>query len=305
MRHFYYKMLFALSVWMVVPSHAEAHGDCHSHKNPTIAEWVDDLALAMANMTLSAEDKAKIRAAGAEPHDYLAGWGSVRTDFYAITVTLPENLNPRDLLDMIRDNPNGLGDRRLKSHVGWPAAKGKNGRGKYDIVNLDLPGNDGAISYVDVDTSDGNFTAVTVENNASGSHPVSGARTWGFNKLVNGEYIFWTTAIESSNVWLTGGVGAVLQDGTWEALVRDIGDEVVRRGGRSHDVYMDDEWHQWKKGDLKPGSVKAEDLDSSDGIDEIYSVDRKAAQERAAQLEAQEQLRRQAQYGSWWSKPKY
>jgi hypothetical protein len=297
MRHFFHKLFFGLSVLMVAPSIAQAHGDCHSHSGPSIAEWVDDLALAMANMTVSAEDRAKIRAAGGEPYDYMDGWGWVRTDFYAVTVTLPENLNPRDLLDMIRDNPNGLGKKRLKDHVGWPASAGKNGRKKYDIVNLKITGNNGAISYVDVDTSDGDFTAITVKNKASGSHPVSGARTWGFNKLTSGKYIFWTTAIESANVWGSGGVGALLQDGTWKALVRDIGDEVQQRGGQAHNIYVDDEW---QNGGLKPGRVKAQDLDSSDGIDQVLSVKKlEAAEERARQA-----LKRQAEK-SWWSQPKF
>ena len=303
MRHFLFKMIFGLSVLMAAPSNAEAHGDCHSHSGATIAEWADSLALVMANMTLSAEDKAKIRAAGGVPYDYMDGWGWVRTDFYAVTVTLPENLNPQDLLDMIRDDPNGLGKRRLEGHVGWPASDGKNGREKYEIVNLQITGNNGAISYVDVDTSDGDFTAVTVKNEASGSHPVSGARTWGYNKLTSGRYIFWTTAIESANVWGSGGVGALLQDGTWKALVRDIGDEVQQRGGQAHNIYLDVEWQY---GGLKPGRVKAEDLDSTDGIDRVYSVQTLEADERAAQKRAQQQLRQQAQgNGTWWSKPKF
>jgi hypothetical protein len=225
------------------------------------------------------------------------GLGWVRTDFYAVTVTLPENLNPRDLLDMIRDDPNGLGQKRLKHHVGWPASVGKNGRKKYEIVNLKITGNNGAISYVDVDTSDGDFTAFTVKNKASGSHPVSGARTWGFNKLTSGRYIFWTTAIESANIWLTGGIGAKMQDGTWKALVRDIGDEVQQRGGQAHNIYMDSEW---QNGGLKPGRVKAEDLDSSDGIDRVLNIKKlEAAEERARQ-----ELKRQVE-SSIWSKPKF
>jgi len=251
----------------VTPNSAFAQEPCGG---TAIGTFADQLALTMANMKLTPADKAAIRAKGAEPNIYMDGWGWVRTDFYAVSVKMPEGVEPREILDMIRDNPTNLGDRRLGTYVGWPKA-GPEGRQKYDVVDLDIIGpNNGGIAYADVDTSDGDFSVVTVTNEASGSHPVSGARRWGYTELTNGNVLFWTTAIESANVLGSGGVGAKMQDDTWNAMVRDIGKEVENRGGKANKIYSDDEW---QNGGLEAGKVRAEDLDSTGNIDSVRSFD--------------------------------
>jgi hypothetical protein len=252
---------------LAIPSLGMAKEPCGG---TPLGKFADQIALALANMDLSATDRAHIRANGAEPNVYVDGWGWVRTDFYAISVDMPKGMHPQELLDMIRDDPTNLGDKRLKTYVGWPKA-GPNGRKKYEVVDLDIIGpNNGGIAYTDVDTSDGEFTVVTVTNDSAGSHPVSGARRWGYSELTDGKVLFWTSAIESANVWGSGGVGAAMQDETWNALVRDIGKEVENRGGKAHTLFADDEW---QNGGMKPGHVRAEDMDSTGNIDSAKSYD--------------------------------
>ena len=229
----------------------------------SLGAYADEQAYLLSMILIKPEMERELRTRGATPYTYDSGWGWVRTDFYAISVTLPDDVDPRDILDQVRDNPASLAGDRLEGEIGWPAA-GPDGRRQYDVINLDIFGDDGAIAYIDVDTSDNNFTVITVENTASGTHPVSGIRRWGFTHLSNGRWLFWAAGIESTNVWGTGDVGAALQESCWTGLMRDIGDEVIRLGGEAHNVYSDDEW---QSGDLRPGLNLRSELDSTEGLD--------------------------------------
>jgi hypothetical protein len=235
-------------------------------------EWVHDLWVSLANVDPTAAQERAAKAHGATAvWTYPAGWGWNRTDLFAIEVTLPkdrkgkEPLSPRAILDTIRDDPTSLG-KKFPAWVSWRKA-GKKGRQKGEVVDLDIWGPDnGAISYLDVNTADGDFEVVTVENAASGTHPVSGLRRWGFTRLPNGNVLFYTVGIESANTWGSGDVGSHMQYQTWRDLMRDVGKHVERKGGKAHKFYIDDEW---QASDLKPGRLRRKDVDAPGEIDMV------------------------------------
>lgn len=262
-------LLFAL---LLFPLTAEA-GDNHCRPGgQALNDWVEDLWVSLANVQPNATDVRLAKQNGATAvWNYTAGWGWNRTDLFAVEVTLPKNrdgtekISPRQILDTIRDDPTSLGTN-FPGWVKWRPA-GKGGRQRGEIVDLNIWGPDnGAISYLDVDTRDGDFQVITVQNSTSGTHPVSGVRRWGFNRLPNGNVLFYTVGIESSNTWGSGDIGSHLQYKTWRDLMRDIGKHVQRKGGTAHKFYIDDEW---QASDLKPGRMTRKNLDNPGTIDMI------------------------------------
>ena len=256
----------ALLLALSAPAHA---GEC-TVAGQSLGDWVESLWVGLSNVKPTRAQVAAAKANGASAvHNYPAGWGWNRTDFFGIEVTLPkgkdgkEKVTPQEVLDLVRDDPTSLGSR-FKGWVSWKRA-GKGGRKRGEIVDLNIWGPDnGAITYLDTDTSDGDFTVMTVENATSGTHPVSGARRWGYERLANGRVLFYTVGIESANVWGSGDVGNHLQYKTWRDLMRDIGRFVGHRGGTQHRIYIDDEW---QPNGLTPGKNTKADIDHPGGID--------------------------------------
>ena len=267
--------------WLLVPllllsNIAHAKDPCV--KNKELTEWIHEVWVDLSNTPVSNATKASLARRGAKTWNYPDGWGWVRTDVFAVEVTLPEGLSAREILDKVRDDPTHIGRGRFARQVDWAADR--LGRKRLAVVDLDIWGPDnGAIAYLDVDTSDGDFQVITVENNASGTHPVSGMRRWGYVELDNGRTLFYTAGIESANMAGTGDVGSSLQFETWSDLVRDIGKEVEMRGGTAHMVYADDEW---QPGGLKPGANSTSTVDDPGEIDVKRSPAIWDAIERAA-----------------------
>jgi hypothetical protein len=267
--------------WLIVPllflsNIAHAKDPCV--KNKELTEWIHEVWVNLSNTPISGATKATLARRGAKTWNYPDGWGWIRTDVFAVEVTLPKGLSPREILDKVRDDPTRIGRGRFARQVDWAASR--LGRKRLAVVDLDIWGPDnGAVAYLDVDTSDGDFQVITVENKASGTHPVSGMRRWGYVELDNGRTLFYTAGIESANVAGTGDVGSSLQFDTWSDLVRDIGKEVEMRGGTAHMVYADDEW---QPGGLKPGANTTNTVDHPGEIDLKRSPAIWDAMERAA-----------------------
>jgi hypothetical protein len=181
----------------------------------------------------------------ATPYTFEFGKGLVRTDFYAAVVCLGSAVSPDTILRKIRDDPNSLsGSAEFNDNVTWPKA-GPGGRKDLDVVDLDIYGPDnGAIAYLDT-SHVSEFTVVTVSNRASGGHPVSGIRRWGFEPLNDLETMFYTASIESANALLTGGVGARLQGATWVSLMEAVAAEAIAAGGKRCEVYSASEWNSF------------------------------------------------------------
>jgi RHS repeat-associated protein len=169
-----------------------------------LADWVHRKWYDLAHISAREVNK-KIKDKNVVAYDYTHGWGTIRTDFFAIEIQLPAGVDPEQILKKVRDDPSSVGNGQMtKEIVGWPAA-GEGGRQPMEVVDLDTPGpENGAIVYFDVDTCDGDIAAMTVKDAKSGTHPVSGMRVWGILKLGNGNYLIYTMAIESASTF--GGI---------------------------------------------------------------------------------------------------
>lgn len=190
--------------------------------------------------------KRELEFGGARLHNFDYGSGEVRTDFYGVIVCLEDD--PVNYLKSILNNPNGFengGD--FHDWVEWEPAS-KSGRQQGDVAHLNIWSLDnGAIIYLDVDLRDNEFCVMTVENDKAGTHPISGTRCFGFEKMSEKEVMFYTYSIESATIWGTGGVGAEMQHNMWISMMQAIATEVESNGGESCGIYYDDEWHSNSK----------------------------------------------------------
>ncbi len=216
-------------------------------KDKNLQRWIEQRWQEMADFTIPAGVKTQIEGQGVEIHNYPAGNDWTRTDFHAGIMALPPGERPENLLRRLANDPiKTTGNNLLAGWVGWPAASGDRKVG--DIVDLDIYGPDnGAIAYWKIDTD--RFCVITVENDASGWHPVSGIRCWGFVpiqvnpnwKLTDNRwncgrptYMFYTMGIDSPTVVGGGTFGGVAaQRGTWNGLIKDLSVENQKAGGVS------------------------------------------------------------------------
>jgi hypothetical protein len=245
-------------------------------------DWLMQKWVQLANMNPSPRVTAMLAALPdpATPYQFGAGWGDLRTDFFGIDVCLPPSLSADTLLARMRDDPDGLADTPMtpsfKTQVGWAAAP--EGRRLGDVVNLDILGpENGAIAYIDVDLSDGEYCVVTVQNSrwrsdSSGSHPVSGVRCWGYRDVSPCGTLFYTVGIESASVWGTGGVGSVMQRLLWDALVEGIGEEVKKAGGSTCLQFRDGVWH-WSVSSATKAKQRAGEPITRADLEETGEID--------------------------------
>ena len=263
---------------------------CPCKAKPT-TEYINGKWLQLANTKVPEEVlestalNTPIEDSGAELRNFETGTGWVRTDFYGVTVCLATDKDPKEYLKELMNNPDAFlppidvpflpGIDVAGQWVNWPVA-GVDGRQQGDVVDLDILGENGAIVYLDVDISDGEFCVMTLVNKKSGTHPVAGTRCWGYEEMGSKEVMFYTTGIETSNIRGTGDLGQISQDKTWEGLMEGIADRVVKDGGASCKIFADDEWHS--QSDLikllrKAGKpIKQQHLDDTVEIDAIAGM---------------------------------
>lgn len=265
---------------------------CPCKAKPT-TEYINGKWVQLANTQVPSEVlespalNTPLEDTGAELRNFETGTGTVRTDFYGVTVCLAADKDPKEYLKELMNDPNAflppidvpflpiVGGMIVGQWVDWPVA-GEDGRQQGDVVDLDILGDNGAIVYLDVDLSDNEFCVMTLVNKKSGTHPVAGTRCWGFEEMGAKEIMFYTTGIESSNVRGTGDIGQVSQDETWQGLMKGIAERVEKDGGVSCKIFADDEWHS--QSDLikllrKSGkTIKQQHLDDTVEIDAIAGM---------------------------------
>lgn len=216
-------------------------------KDTNLQRWVEQRWQEMADFVIPGPVETKIETKGVEIHNYPEGNDWTRTDFHGVILALPAGDRPEALLrELLNDPLKTTGNGSFAGWVGWPVANGERQVG--DVIDLDIWGpDDGAIAYWKIDTD--RFCVVTVENDASGWHPVSGIRCWGFVPIqVNPNwtllddrwncgrptYLFYTMGIDSPSVPGGGSFGGVgMQRGTWNSLMKDLSIENQKAGGIS------------------------------------------------------------------------
>jgi hypothetical protein len=247
-----------------------APGGAFRSTDASLRKWVENRWQETADFTIPADVRTKLTKDGVKIWNYPDGNGWIRADFHAGILGLPAGQTPEALLrTMVDDVIGATGDDELAGWVGWPAV-GAGQRKVGDRVDLDIWGPDnGAIGYFKIDPD--RFCVITLENDSVGDHPVNGIRCWGFvpiqpnpNWLLSdkgrarwscagGTWMFYSIGIDSPSVAGGGGVGAGLQEGTWNALIRDLLRENDRNGGNSGHWYLQQTVAQPNA--LKPGGT--------------------------------------------------
>lgn len=236
------KITFQKAGATVPPPNAFFRGE-----DANLQKWIEQRWSEMSNFVIPAAVKTKIENTGVKIHNYPEGNDWTRTDFHGAILALPVGQRPEALLRSLLNDPiKATGNNKFAGWVGWPVANGERQVG--DVVDLDIFGPDnGAVAYWKIDED--RFCVVTVENDASGWHPVNGIRCWGFvpiqvnpnwkvgdNRWNCGRptYLFYTMGIDSPTApggGTLGGVGA--QRSTWNALMIDLSVENQKNGGIS------------------------------------------------------------------------
>ncbi len=230
-----------------------APGGFFKPKDKMLEKWITARWQETADFVVPANVKTMLTKGGVKMWNYPDGNGWIRADFHGGIMALPPGQTPVNLLRaMANDVIKVTGNDQLAGWVGWPAS---NNRKVGDRVDLDIWGPDnGPIGYWKMDPD--RFCVITLENKTVGAHPVNGIRCWGFvpmainpnwtalakNKAKWGcagpTYMFYTIGLDSPSVAGGGGVGAGLQEGTWNALIEDLLQENDRAGGVSGRYYQ-------------------------------------------------------------------
>jgi hypothetical protein len=183
--------------------------------------------------------QAASKSAGVTPQSISAGGGTVVYDYYRIVVqSMPPNLTPEDYLSEMADDLNKAVNNALfdtinkfqRAVTSRPPAVG-------DVVDIDILGPDnGSVMLVERTPSHFIFQTVMTSQKNTGSHPEYGSREFGFERTQ--PLTFYTKGASRPGSWITGAVGAGIQNNGWTSMMEGIRDELTRRGGRcSNNIY--------------------------------------------------------------------
>ncbi len=162
---------------------------------------------------------------------------SISLDEYTITMDqMPLGLSPEKFLaEMANDMNKAVGSSifsnfsRFERRSSKPAKVG-------DIYDIQILGDAGSVMIVDIKSNYFIVQTVTT-NNASdspmqtGSHPVRGAREFGFDKNSDGSVTFYTRGFDRAESFLSRTVGPPAQTITWTSAYEAIGASLGLRGG--------------------------------------------------------------------------
>jgi hypothetical protein len=155
-------------------------------------------------------------------------------DEYSITINqMPPGLTPQNLLAQLASNTNGTVDGygpggatfdKLTTFV--RRQKGKATLG--ELIDIQIPGDSGTVQLVELKPD--HFILQTVMSPEMGTHPVSGARQFGFRR-VGSNIVFYTQGAERPYNESLGAPGMLAQDTTWRSFMTAIGEMINRWEG--------------------------------------------------------------------------
>lgn len=155
-------------------------------------------------------------------------------DEYSVTVVqMPAGYTPEQLLHEFATRFNqtlgGYGPKGDEFNTLAPFKRRVKGEPQLgELVDIKIPGNSGTVQLVEY-ASD-HFIYQTVTSAAEGTHPVSGAREFGFRR--NGsQVIFYTRAADRPYQEWQRAPGAWAQGKTWQAYTGAVAEFITRWGG--------------------------------------------------------------------------
>jgi hypothetical protein len=155
-------------------------------------------------------------------------------DEYSITITqMPGGLTPEQLLLDLAMDMNGTVDgygpagtifdgltRFIRREKGSPKLG--------ELIDIDIPGDSGTVQLVEIQPD--HFVLQTVTSPEKGTHPVSGARQFGFRR-VGSNILFYTQGAERPYNEILRGPGRLAQDSAWRSFMTALGEMINHYGG--------------------------------------------------------------------------
>ena len=181
--------------------------------------------------------KEALRREGVSLAPISEGSGPINIDEYTVTVDkMPKGISPEMFLADFMSDPNRAANstvfnmlsRFTRTYAGKPPEVG-------DIYEIAIPVDSGSVMLVDKNPS--YFILQTVspysDLHVTGTHPVRGAREFGFDRNKDGSVTFYTRGLDRSNFGTMVLPGRPMQRITWENAVKGIGREIERQGGHT------------------------------------------------------------------------
>jgi hypothetical protein len=172
---------------------------------------------------------------GATVQSITGGSDTIVYDEYSIVMdAMPTGVTPEAFLhemslDLNRavNNPD-FDDINVFARTAADKARGAPALG--DVYDIDIKGPDnGSVMLVEAASNHFIFQTVTVPQ--TGTHPESGSREFGFERLDGGAVRYYTRGVSSPSSELTGIIGGPIQEKGWTAMLTGIGNTLARRGG--------------------------------------------------------------------------
>lgn len=174
-------------------------------------------------------------------------------DEFSITIDeMPPGVTPEQFLEKFARNPNAAANNpafdvttRFKRREHGPPRAGRptGPSGVGTIYDIDIPGppnSSGSVVLVEKSSNHFIVQTITVPEKPYDRHPVSGAREFGFTRNPDGSITFYTRGADRPDIEDTRIPGAVAQNFAWTQMMKGIGKEIDRLGGkaRSHQPYF-------------------------------------------------------------------
>ncbi|PNG25196.1 hypothetical protein CR492_14555 [Methylocella silvestris] len=171
-----------------------------------------------------------LKKAGARFQSNKLGSGrDMAFDEYTITVTqMPAGLTPESLLQQLGSTTNATVDGygpagAMFDRVTRFVRRQKGPLKLGELIDIEIPGDPGTVQLVELQPD--HFVLQTVTSPEMGTHPVSGARQFGFRR-VGSNVLFYTKGAERPYNENLRGPGMLAQDNAWRSFMSAIGEMI-------------------------------------------------------------------------------
>ena len=218
-----------------IPGRVEKDAQDNSKTTPCRAPSPNHLRLYQEPWLNNPQLQQALAKAGAKFQSNKLGRGhKMAFDEYSITITqMPGGLTPeRLLLDLAMDINNTVDGYGLAGGIVdrlTPFVRREKGNPKLgELIDINIPFDQGTVQLVELQPD--HFVFQTVTSPETGTHPVSGARQFGFRR-VGSNIVFYTEGAERPYNENLREPGKLAQDTTWRSFMTAIGEMINHWGG--------------------------------------------------------------------------
>lgn len=152
-------------------------------------------------------------------------------DHFEVTIDqMPPGITPEDFLASFALSPNRTVVDSAFDLLTPFTRRGDGPVGVGTIYDISIPGDAGSV--IVVSDKPNQLVVQTITTPETGTHPVSGQREFGFTENPGGSVTFYTNGADRPHdEWLRG-IGSLLQDTTWNAMMDGIANRITLDGGK-------------------------------------------------------------------------